>query len=133
MYYKTWNDSRSDRWYEIAGRLTHECAGIPSPGDTECVSSVVSGEVPHLGLLGELMGKKTTIDVRQSLFFCCFFVLFSKFTLQVQENNGETTWQCLNIVLFLNGHMTGLEVLIHCPSVNSGEPCCSRLHSVWKL
>ena len=55
-YYKTWNDSRSDRWYEITGQLIHRSVGIPSPADTECVSSGVSGKVPHLGLRAELKG-----------------------------------------------------------------------------
>lgn len=42
--------------------------GILSPGDAEGVSSAASGKVPHLGLLGELKGKKTTGNVSLFLY-----------------------------------------------------------------
>lgn len=56
-YYRTSNDSRSDRWYETTGRLTHGPAGIRSPGDAERVFSAASGKGPRRGPPGELKGK----------------------------------------------------------------------------
>lgn len=41
---------------------------ILSPGDTERVFSEVSGIAPHPGLLGELKGKKITMNVRVVFF-----------------------------------------------------------------
>jgi hypothetical protein len=54
------------------GQLIFGSEGIPSPADIGCVSVGVSGEVPHLGLQGELKGKRSIVHVMQPL--------FSKFT-----------------------------------------------------
>ena len=64
------------------GRLAHGSAGIPSPGDTEHVFSGVSSKALHPGLLGVLKGRKTTINVMQSLFLNSLY----KFKKTMQNN-----------------------------------------------